>query len=66
VQDRLEAILAALHAAVPDDAHWIAASGLIDEVCGAKGNHPVFSNDLWDNEISVPLMRLCYEGSTPH
>ncbi len=63
VEDKLEQILASLQAAMLDDAHWTAASGLIDEVCGAKGNHLVTSNNNWDDEISVFFMRFCYGGA---
>ena len=63
VQDRFEEILASLQAAMLDDAHWAVASGLIDDVCGAKGNHLVFSNDAWDDGISVLFMRFCYGGA---
>jgi len=63
VQDTWDQILASLHAATLDDAHWTATSGLIDEVCGAKGNHLVFSNDAWDDELSVFFLRFCYGGA---
>lgn len=63
VQDRFEQILASLQAAMLDDAHWAVASGLIDDLCGAKGNHLVFSSDAWDDGISVFFMRFCYGGA---
>lgn len=61
-QERFECILASLHAAAFDDAHWVAASALIDEACGAKGNHLVFSNGGYDDDLRILFMRFCYRG----
>ena len=36
--DALDRIVRSLHRAMLDDAHWPAASALIDEACGMKGN----------------------------
>ena len=36
--DAFDRILRSLHGAMLDDAHWPAASALIDELCGLKGN----------------------------
>lgn len=37
-QDAFEHVLAAMYDAVLDDARWPAASALIDEACGVRGN----------------------------
>ena len=37
-RDAFERILAAIYEAMLDDAHWPAASALIDEACGVRGN----------------------------
>ena len=37
-RDAFDRILASLHKATLNDAHWSAASALIDEACGTKGN----------------------------
>ena len=43
--DTFHRILASLHEATFDDAHWPAASMLIDEACGAKGNGLIVAQD---------------------
>ena len=59
-QERFERILASLHEAMLDDAHWVATSALIDEACGAKGNHLVFRTEGCADDII--FMRFCYRG----
>ena len=61
-QQRFELILAALHEAMLDDSHWVAASALIDEACGARGNHLVFRTTGGDDDIRTLFMRFCYRG----
>ena len=36
--DAFDRVLASLHRATLDDAHWPAASALVDEACGLVGN----------------------------
>ncbi|MDE0342722.1 MAG: LuxR C-terminal-related transcriptional regulator [Deltaproteobacteria bacterium] len=45
-----------------DDARWLEASALIDEALGSKGNHLVFSNLSWNEDIDVLFVRFCYRG----
>ena len=61
-QERFERILASLHEAMLDDSHWVATSALIDEACGAKGNHLVFRTTGHDDDIRTLFMRFCYRG----
>ena len=61
-QERFERILASLHEAMLDDSRWVATSALIDEACGAKGNHLVFRTAGDDDDISTLFMRFCYRG----
>ena len=61
-QDLFERILASLHAGVLSDAHWPATSGLIDEMCGVKGNHLVFGDGETPDDIDIFFARFCYRG----
>ncbi|MDE0178563.1 MAG: PAS domain-containing protein, partial [Gammaproteobacteria bacterium] len=61
-QERFERILASLHEAMFDDSHWVETSALIDEACGAKGNHLVFQTTSRDDDIAPLFMRFCYRG----
>lgn len=61
-QDLFERILASLHAGALDDARWPATSGLIDEMCGVKGNHLVFGDGMRQDDIDIFFARFCYRG----
>ena len=61
-QDAFERIVDSLNAATLDLALWLEASALIDEALGSKGNHLVFSNQSWNEDIEVFFMRFCYRG----
>ena len=64
-RERFERILAGLHEAMLDEAHWVATSALIDEACVAKGNHLVLhtTGTAERNDAIEPLfMRFCYRG----
>ena len=41
LQRLFDQILASLHEAMLDEAHWLPTSALIDEALGSKGNHLV-------------------------
>ena len=62
LQEKFERFLASLHEAMLDDSRWVATSALIDEACGAKGNHLVFRTVGGDDDISTLFMRFCYRG----
>ena len=47
--DALDRMLRSLHRAMLDDAHWPAASALIDETCGVKGNGLAVGGGSGDN-----------------
>ena len=59
---RFEQIVALLHEATLDEMLWLPTSALIDEALGSKGNHLVFSDQSWDDDIEIFFMRFCYRG----
>ena len=59
--DAFERILASLYEAALDDAHWPAASALIEEACGATGNVLTVGERSGD-EVRVDFARLLYRG----
>ena len=59
--DAFDRILASLHRAALDDAHWPAATALIEEACGATGNVLTVGERSGD-EVRVYLIRLLYRG----
>lgn len=61
-QEQIERILGSLHEAVFDDAHWPATSGMIDEVCGSKGNFLVTGTGVARGEINIFFARFCVRG----
>ena len=61
-QDTYERILDTLHEAMLDDARWPAASALIDEACGSKGNVIMTAAGERTSEVNIFLARACYRG----
>ena len=61
-QDPFGRVLVALGAAALDDARWPAASGLIDELCGAKGNMLVTGDGATDEDVDILFARFCFRG----
>ena len=61
-QDAFERVIESLNRAMLDEALWLPTSALIDEALGSKGNHLVFSNQSWNEEIDIFFMRFCYRG----
>ena len=61
-QDLFERILRSLHAAVLDEGRWPAASALIDEACGSKGNTLVFGDGAAQDDINIFFARICRRG----
>ncbi len=60
-RDAFERILASLHEAMLDDAHWIAASGLIDEACRTEGSVLGVGDDSARIEGTL-FANFCYRG----
>ncbi len=60
--DAFDRILASLHKAAFDDSHWPAASALMDEVCGAKGNMLISSDGRSQDGVEILFARFCYRG----
>lgn len=61
-QETFERIVASLHEAAFDDAHWPATSGLIDEVCRLKGNCLIFGDQSSRGDVEILFTRTCYRG----
>ena len=61
-QDLFERTLASLYAGMLSDAEWPATSGLIDEICGIKGNFLVFGDEAANDDIDIFFARFCYRG----
>ena len=61
-QGLFEHILGSLHGAVLDDTLWPAASGLIDEACGAKGNCLATGDGGSHGDVDVFFARFCFRG----
>ena len=60
--DLFERILASLHGAVLNDERWPAASRMLDEATGAKGNFLVTGEGAVTDEVDVFFARCCYRG----
>ena len=60
--DTFDRILASLHDAMLDDAHWAATSLLIDQACGVKGNALVVGKGRSQEDGQIFLARFCYRG----
>ena len=61
-QDLFERTLASLYAGMLSDAEWPATSGLIDEICGIKGNFLAFGDEAVNDDIDIFFARFCYRG----
>ena len=61
-RDLFGRIVASLHEATIDDSHWPATSALIDQACGAKGNHLLFGDGSSRKDVQVFLARFCLGG----
>jgi len=59
--DAFDRVLASLHRATLDDAHWPAASALIDEAVGATGNALVVGEGT-GHDVRVYVARYLYRG----
>ena len=59
--DAFDRILASLHAAALDDAHWPAASALIDDACGAVGS-ALFVGEGLGPDLPVYFARCLSRG----
>ena len=55
-------VLASLHEATLDDAHWPATSALIDQACGAKGNGIAFGYAGPEEDERIIFVDLSYRG----
>ena len=61
-QDVLARTVASLNEAMLGDARWPAASELLDELCGAKGNILIFSGDVPANHLELFFVKCHQRG----
>ena len=61
-REPFERVLGALHEAALDDALWPAASGLLEEACGTKGNMLAMGDGMDRDDIQLYFIRLCCRG----
>ncbi len=60
-QDKFQRAVASLHEAFLDDAHWPAASALIEDACGATG-HVLVVSEGFEVAVNVLFTGLYYRG----
>lgn len=61
-RDLFGRIVASLHEATFDDAHWPAISALIDQACGAKGNNLLLGSGHTRPTVQLLFTRFCAGG----
>ena len=61
-QGAWDGIVLALNEATLDDAHWPAAFGRIDDICGLKGNALVVGKGRSQKDGRILLARFCQRG----
>ena len=61
LQDTFDRVLSSLNDAALDDAHWPAASGLMDKACGATGSSLVVGHGFGD-DVGIYFARICRRG----
>ena len=61
-REAFERIVASLHEAAFDDAHWSATSAMIDEICRTKGNSVIFGDQSSRGDVEIFFTRFCYRG----
>lgn len=61
-QDLFGRILTSLHACAFDDAKWPTTSGLVDQLCGSKGNFLAFADGTEQDDVRVSFARFCFRG----
>ena len=62
----LHRVLASLHEAALDDAHFPTCSALIDDACGTHGNILTFARGQSRDAVEIYLARLYYRGERHH
>ena len=62
LQDTFDRILASLHQAALDDAHWPAVSALIEEACQTTGNILVSGDGHSAEDLEIFFAMFCYRG----
>lgn len=59
----LHRVLASLHEAALDDAHFPTCSALIDDACGTHGNILTFARGQSRDDVEIYLARLYYRAN---
>ena len=62
LHDAFERIVASLHQAALDDAHWPVSAGLVDQIVGIGGNTLVVGKGHAAGEGQIYLARFCSRG----
>ncbi|MDE2990969.1 MAG: LuxR C-terminal-related transcriptional regulator [Chloroflexota bacterium] len=55
-------ILASMHEAMLDDAHWLPTFALIDDTCRTKGNMLTFAERSTQDDVEMLYARFCFRG----
>ena len=61
-QDPFDHVLASLHEAMLDDAHWPQAAALIDQACGIKGHCLVLGDRSPGGDVQIFMARFFHRG----
>ena len=61
-RDAFDRILASLHEAMFDDAHWLPTAALIDDACRTKGNMLTFAEGNTQEDVEIYYARFCFHG----
>ena len=61
-EELFERMLRSLHTCVLDDAEWPAASGLVVEWCGSRGNSLILAEGTSEGGVDVLFRRFCFRG----
>ena len=61
-QDAFDRILASLHEAMLDDAHWLPTFALIDDTCRTKGNFLTLAEGSTEDDTEIYYKRFCFKG----
>ena len=61
-RDAFDRILASLHEAMLDDAHWLPTAALIDDTCRTKGNMSTFAEGKTQDNVEIFYISYCFRG----
>ena len=61
-RDAFDRILASLHEATLDDAHWLLTAALTDDACGTKGNMLTLAEGQTQDDVQVFYVGFCFRS----